>query len=179
MYGTHSKANYDPVRDMTVLGVSTNHVFLQWVLLVAQQSLLGAAATNDPAFLARRTYIYSRMRMAVADLKTRYWDETINSLTVAAIAEARYGQVSDRMKHLLAVRRLIEARGGRTALHDISFPKIIAVVAAFVNLGSGFDAFQDRHFLPSRLEFLTVGLISLQHFNASVLRGQRRFDNMP
>ena len=177
VYGTHGRAFYDPVRDTTIPGVTTNPLFLQWVLLATQYSILGATAANDPGILARRTHTYSLMRKAVRNVRTRYSGDTIIGLTVAGIAEARCGQVSEGMNHLAAVRRLIDARGGLTAMQDMPFDRIVIILAAFVNLGSGPEAFLNRHFLSSRLEYIVAGLLDLQHFNASVLRGQRRSES--
>lgn len=147
-------------------GVATNHLFLQWVLLAAQMSVLNnAAAQNHPSVLSRKRYAYSLMRKAVADPVHRYSDFTVIGLAVAAIAEARCGGPGHGQRHLAAVKSIIEARGGLASIQTMPFRSIIIVMAAFINLGAGSAAFPHLNALDSAIQALTSSVCAFHKWN--------------
>lgn len=123
VYATHNKAAFCPIRDTTTIGVQADHTFLQWIVVIAEMYLLQGKplAADQPHILSRKAFIYKLMNKAITDPNTCYSDNTLTAMAAAGIAEARLGNPAQGRKHLLALRILIEARGGYHVLQDMVF----------------------------------------------------------
>lgn len=146
MYGTHSRGYFCPVRDTALPGITTNELFLPWMLLSTEISLsrlLCVDFENDVHILSRKTQVYRLMNKKVSDAKTRWLDSTIVGLAVAGIAECRVGGIREGRKHLAASLQLLETRGGIHTVQRVPLWSSIILLGALVSTGLASATFKN------------------------------------
>lgn len=146
VYGIHGKVKgFCPIRDKTAINVQSNQTYLQWIVLMAEMFLLQGrpAPADEPHILGRKAYIYKLMNKAIANPTTCYLDNTLAVVATAGCAEAYSGDLALGRRHLLALKTLIEGRGGSTILQDMLFGQAILIVVGRVTVGLGEANFSD------------------------------------
>jgi hypothetical protein len=146
VYGNHNNASICPVRDVTAIGVRADPIFLQWIVLGAELYLLQgkSSAANQPHILSRKAYSYRLMNKVISDPNLCYADTTFATMGAAAIAAGRFESPAQGRRHLAALRKLIEARGGSRVLKNMLLAYSISITNCFINIGTEHATFTDR-----------------------------------
>lgn len=180
IFGTHSKAAFCPVRDCTTITACENQTFVQWLVLAADLALMkgNPSATSEPRILRRKAYIYGLMKKLIADPKARNSDHTLTALAAAGIAERRFiGESKLARKHLVALRLLMEARGGSSILRDMLFGQSVSITICFISTGTGEATFADKASLNFAIDTLVSRFLDIQSWNQSLRLDFEECDN--
>lgn len=170
IYGTHNNASICPIRDVTAIGVQADAIFLQWIVLGAELYLLRgkASAADQPHILSRKAYIYKLMNKAIADPDTCYSDVTFATMGAAAIASARFESPAHGRRHLVALRKIMKARGGSKILQEMLPAYSISITNCFINIGTEHATFTDRCHLDTAVHNFISIFQDMQTWNQSL-----------
>lgn len=170
VYATYNNAPICPIRDMTAVGVQADRMFLQWIVLAADMYLLQGkpSATSEPHILSRKAYIYKLMNRAIADPTTCYSDNTFMTMVAAAVAIARFEGSAQARKHLLALRKLMEVRGGSSILQDMPLAYSIVTTNCFLSIGTKDATFAGNSSLCTAIRDFIGTFQAMQAWNQSL-----------
>jgi hypothetical protein len=167
VYGTHNNASICPIRDVTAIGVQADGTFLQWIVLGAELYLLQGtpSAVDQPHILSRKAYIYKLMNRTIADPTMCYSDVTFATMGAAAIAGARFEGPAQGRKHLMALRKLMKARGGSRILRDMLLAYSISITNCFIHIGTEHTTFTDKYHLSIAINDFSSTFKAMQAWN--------------
>lgn len=170
VYRTHNNASICPIRDVTAIGVQADGTFLQWIVLGAELYLLQGkpSAVHQPHILSRKAYIYKLMNRAIADPTMCYSDVTFATMGAAVIAGARFEGPAQGWKHLIALRKLMKARGGSRILQDMLLAYSISITNCFINIGTEHATFTDKYHLGTAIHDFSSTFKAMQAWNQSL-----------
>ena len=138
IYGTAAKDVSSVVRHGTVGVVATNEIVVMWLLLVIESQVVSFQPTRmdrELSILTRRSVVYRLMNERLADQKTSLADDYILAVSVAGASEHRMGNTKGAQYHLRATRKLLEMRGGLSAVRHITYPLGLMIVNTFIEQG--------------------------------------------
>jgi hypothetical protein len=169
-HNTHSKAAFCPIRDTRAVAVQVDQTFLQWVVVAAEIFLLQGrqSPAAEPHILSRKAYIYRLMNKAIANPDTRYSNNTLATTAAAGILESRSGNPVEGRKHLIALRHLIEGRGGSNVLQDMLFGQAMVITVGFLGTGTHEATFVDEVRLKRAIESFNSTFQAMQSWNQSL-----------
>lgn len=170
VYGTRSNASICPIRGVAAIAVQRGQLSLQWALLGAEFYLLqgNPSAVDQPNILRRKAYIFKLMNRAITDPTMCYSDKTFAAMGGAATSAARFEGPAQGRKHLIALRKLMKARGGSRILQDMLLPYSITIINCFINLGTVHATFTDKHHLSTAIHDFRSTFTAMQAWNQSL-----------
>lgn len=159
-----------PIRSKTCVCISGDHTFLQWITLTTDVYLQQGTPepANMPHMISRRAQIYKDMNKAITNPTTCYSDGTLTAVAAAGIGEKLLGNAEQGSKHLIALRLLIQGRGGSRTLQDMLFGQALTVSFSLIFIGTGAATFPDKPRLNRAIGSFINTFQAMQRWNQSL-----------
>lgn len=170
VHGHRGDAKSCPIRPRTIICLQSDKTFLQWVILTTELYLLQgkSAPADESQVLGRKTYIYKLMSKAIADPTTRYSDNTLSVVAAAGIGETLLGNLAQGRKHLVALRLLIQRRGGSRILKDMVFGQALIITMSCIFTGTCEDTFPNKKSLREAVQSFFGTFHAMQEWNQNL-----------
>jgi hypothetical protein len=118
--------------------------------------------------LNRKVHIYKLMSQAIADPSKCHSDNTLSAIAAAGVGEALLGNPAQGRKHLVAVRLLMERRGGSSVLQDMAFGQALPIIMSYIFNGTGEATFPDKRCLQEATSSFISTFQAMQGWNQNL-----------
>jgi hypothetical protein len=130
--------------------------------------LASAFLVEKPHILSRKVHIYRLTLQAIKDPNICYSDNTLSVIGAAGFGEVLLGNPAQGRNHLVALRLLIQRRGGSSVLQDMVFGQALPIIMSFIFTGTGEATFQNKPRLQEAIISLTSTFQAMQSWSQNL-----------
>lgn len=172
-YGTTASPIATKLYEGSMVGVEYFEMNLLWCLMSIETTFTSfqtSEAARQTSILARRSRIYTLMKMKINELKINTskdpleMDNFMLVISMAATIERRMHNYHQADLHTKALKDFLLMKGGITAIRNMVYPQNLMIVNALIEIGLQ-GLYNSREYLLRRLAAIMERLRQLQEWN--------------